>query len=504
MRLPDLVAVERELGPRSLRRFLEMCWPLIEPARPFVANWHHDAICDHLEALSRREFTRLVINVPPGTTKSILCSVVWPVWTWTFEPESKWITASYSERIASRDSLRSRNLLMSPWFQARWGHLWKPNFARWTVSEYRNSLAGFRFAVTVGGAVCGEHGTHQLVDDPVKPLDARGAYVDTAGLITSREWYDETLATRVVDPLLTVRCIIMQRLHENDLSAHTLKTGSYVHLNLPMQYEGRCVIMVPHKCSAMKTDRGAELEPTPLGYKDLREEGELLWPARFPAEVLPLRKEELGSRAVAAQDQQRPTPAGGNIFKRDGVQHWQAFPKGVNCIHILSWDCAFKGMQDSDWVVGQYWIRKGADFFLIDQVRDRMTFAQTLKAFIAFAARWPKASAKLIEDKANGPAVISMLERRITGLIAVNPKGGKAARANAVHPLWEAKNIWLPDPSRAPWMSDWIEEWVGFTGEDGHEDDQVDAATQALTYLDQQTAGTYLEALQAIQGIMGG
>jgi predicted phage terminase large subunit-like protein len=502
-RQPDMVALERELGRRSLRTYLEMVWPLIEPARPFVANWHHDVICDHLEALSRREFTRLCINIPPGCTKSILCSVVWPTWTWTYRPSEKWITASYSERIARRDAMRSRAVLMSPWWRQRWGDMWQPNPHAWTTAEYRNSEAGFRFAVTVGGGVTGEHADAQLVDDPIKPLDARGARVDTVGLESCREWWDETMATRVVDPATTVRCIIMQRLHERDLSAHVLGTGTYVHLNLPMEYEGRCVITVPHACSVPKDDQGQELEPTPLGFRDGRKEGDLLWPAKFPADVLPIRREELGSRATAAQDQQRPVPAGGGVFKRDWVQHWTHFPKGSGVQWLQSWDCAFKGTADSDWVVGQVWVRKQAEYYLVDQVRDRMTFTETCKAIVALSAKWPKAVRKLVEDKANGSAVIDVLRKKVSGLVPITPEGGKLARAHAIEPLWEARNVYIPDPQRAPWVHDFVQELVGFTGDEGRPDDQVDGMTQALVYLHAKSAGTYLNALRKLRQELG-
>jgi predicted phage terminase large subunit-like protein len=499
MKLPSDLAFDRALGAQSLRYFLELAWPQVEPARRFMANYHHDAICEHLEAVFRREILRLIINVPPGTTKSLITSVMWPAWAWINEPGTKWITASYSGRISRRDSLRARHLLESRWYQERWGHNWKADPDNWSSMEYRNNYGGFRYATTVAGGTTGEHGDHQVVDDPIKPLDARGDRVDSASLSICAHWWDETMATRLVDPATSTRTIIMQRLHDRDLSGHCLDSGDYVHLNLPMRWEPRCVIRMPHPCTLKEDGAGDPTPPTPLGFKDPRTDGELLWEERYPVDVLGKRLKELGARGVAAQDQQRPVPAGGGTFKRDWVQFWQKFPKGQGVEFLQSWDCAFKGLSDSDYVVGQVWARKEGEYFLIDQVRDQMNFTATIQAILTLSAKWPRAIRKLIEDKANGPAVITHLQRRLPGLLPVNPQGGKAARANSVAPMWESGNVYIPDPSRAPWVHDFIEELVTFTGESGRPDDQVDGMTQALVHYNQRTVEVYRNAMRNVR-----
>jgi predicted phage terminase large subunit-like protein len=145
---------------------------------------------------------------------------------------------------------------------------------------------------------------------------------------------------------------------------------------------------------------------------------------------------------------------------------------------IQSWDCAFKDLQTSDYVVGQVWGRSGSRYFLADQIRARMDCPSTVKAVRELTARFPRTMAKLIEDKANGSAVIQMLSNEIPGILPVNPEGGKVARAAAVSPLIEAGNIYLPHPHIAPWVNDFIEECAAFPN--GAHDDQVDAMTQAL------------------------
>ena len=186
MTIPSTIALDRGLCSHSFREYVSLAWPQVEPARPFVDNWHIAVICEHLEAVACREIRRLVINVPPGSMKSLLCGVFWPSWVWTMVPESKWITSSYSGVVARRDSLRAQRLMETPWYQERWGHLWKPSPDEWGAAKYSNDKAGFRLAVTVGGGVTGEHADHQLVDDPIKPLEARGDRVDSPG----RDWHE--------------------------------------------------------------------------------------------------------------------------------------------------------------------------------------------------------------------------------------------------------------------------------------------------------------------------
>jgi predicted phage terminase large subunit-like protein len=366
--------------------------------------------------------------------------------------------------------------------------MWSPHPVEWTSTKYSNDKAGFRMATTVGGAATGEHADIQLVDDPIKPLDAPGDRLQSKSIEEVINWWDETMSTRMRDPKTARRVIIMQRLHENDLAGHVLASGGYTHLCLPMEAERSCVVSVPHRCSMPES-----VEPTELGFRDPRPEGVLLWPSRFPAEVLEVRHKEMGPRASAAQDQQRPVPAGGGIFKRDWVQHWTKKPARGEMIQ--SWDMTFKNTADSDYVVGQLWQRDGADFYLLDQWRAKATFSETCKAVISFTAKHPRAIRKLIEDKANGTAIMDMLKNKIPGMVPIEPLGGKIARANAVEPLWAAGNVWIPDPERAPWVHDFIEELVTFNGDPGRHDDQVDAMTQALAYFTERSTDTYRKAI---------
>jgi predicted phage terminase large subunit-like protein len=470
--------IDAEMAARGLREFVSQAWPVVEPSTPFVPNWHIDAIIEHLEAVSRSQIRNLLINVPPRHMKSLLVSVFWPVWEWIRWPQRRWLFSSYGAQLSIRDSIKCRRLIESPWYQARWSNRFALTSDQNTKGRFDNDRSGYRLSTSVGGAATGEGGDRIVCDDPHNVQEAESDSVRKNAL----EWFDVVLSTRVNDPKTSSKIVVMQRCHQQDLSGHLLEQGGWEHLCLPAEFEGPpCV--------------------TSIGWSDPRTQpGELLWPERFGPAEIEESKRSLGSYAAAGQLQQRPSPAGGGIFKRHWFKYFQ--PRGMNLPPVLvrlpdgttmsipaievpqmadaiqSWDCAFKDLETSDYVVGQVWGRKGSLYFLGHQVRGRMDFPATMNAVREVSRAWPRAFAKLIEDKANGSAVIQMLSNEIPGIIPVNPLGGKIARAQAVSPLIEAGNVYLPHPSYAPWVDNFIEECAAFPN--GAHDDQVDAMTQAL------------------------
>jgi predicted phage terminase large subunit-like protein len=214
----------------------------------------------------------------------------------------------------------------------------------------------------------------------------------------------------------------------------------------------------------------------PLG----RSPGQALCPERYDEARLEETKLTLGSRMWNALYQQRPSAAEGNIFKRQWWKFYSERPAQFDCL-IQSWDLAFKDTKTSDFVVGQVWGKIGANKYLVDQIRARMDFPETVRAIRSLSSKY-SCSAKLVEDKANGPALIDTLKKEISGLIAVKPDGSKEARASAVSAQVEAGNVYLPNPTTAPWVNDFIEECSNFPN--GANDDQVDAMTQALKRLE--------------------
>ena len=451
-------AIDGELAARQLREFVRQAWPVVEPATNFVPGWHIDAICEHLEAVSRGQIQRLLICMPPRHMKSLLVSVFWQCWEWIRYPARRWLYCSYASSLAIRDSVKCRRLLESRWYRQHWGDRFALTSDQNEKAKFENDKSGYRIALGVGGAATGEGGDRVVVDDPHHVREAQSETIRQGVL----DWWDQVMSTRLNDPKRGAMVVVMQRLHENDLAGHVLGQGDHEVLRLPAEYE-------PSE------------HVTSIGWRDPRRTpGELLWPARFPAEALEQLKRSMGSYAAAGQLQQRPAPAEGAILKRHWWKLVRELPRQFDEM-IQSWDCSFKETSSSDYVVGQVWGRIGADKYLVDQVRRRLDCPATIQEILRLTEKYPKATTKLVEDKANGPAVIAMLKHQLTGLIAVNPEGGKEARAHAVSPQIESGNVYLLDPEVVPWVGGFIDECAAFP--QGAHDDQVDAMTQALLRL---------------------
>lgn len=469
MSLPPPIAsadIDREwIRRRGFAEFVRRAWHQVDPA-PLRWSWHLDAVCEHLEAVTRRQIRDLVINIPPGCSKSLLASVLWPAWMWSMDPSRRFIVASYAERVVLRDARKHRKLVDGDWYQARWPAVKIPRdrTASTAVSIFNTSQEGMRFSTTIpGGDVTGQHCHDALVDDPINPHAAEAA--SGVGLDAVLDWWRGVMPTRFLDHATSTRTLIMQRVHERDLTTEFVRAGATV-LCLPMQFE----------------------QAHPLRWhRDPRaEEGELLCPARIPAAEVERIATIMGPRATAAQLQQRPAPAEGAIFKGEWLtRRWTELPPGG--AFALSVDAAFKGAADSDPVAIQCWYTVGAEHYLVDQLCGPMTFTATLQAIEAMLARWPQCRRVLVEDKANGPAILDVLRAKVTGLVAVTPEGGKIARASAVEPIFAAGQVVLPHetdaryPDRrrgAPWVTAYVHELLTFPA--GAHDDQVDATTQYL------------------------
>ena len=445
---------------RSLRTFIEAAWPIVEPT-PFVPGWHIDAVCEHLEAVTRGDIRNLLINVPPRHTKSTIVSVMWPCWEWIDHAERRWLFASYAESLAIRDNVRSRRLILSPWYQENWGDRFQFADDQNQKAKAENDHGGHRIAVGTGGSATGEGGDRLVIDDPHNVGEIESAVVRKGTL----DWFDQVWSTRANDPKTTAKVIIMQRSHCDDLAGHVLEQGGWEHLSLPAEYEG-------------------DSRKSAIGWSDPRTaEGELLWPTRFGSAEITEAKRTMGSFAYAGQYQQRPVPASGGVWKKVWFRFYRRadLPAKFDIV-VASWDCAFKDLKTSDFVCGQLWGRKAADFYLLDQIYGRLDFPATLQAIRNLNARAKYViNARLVEDKANGSAVLSVLKREIPGMIAINPEGGKEGRAAAVAPTIEAGNVLLPLPEEQPWIDDTLLEFVTFPA--AKHDDRVDAASQALNWL---------------------
>jgi hypothetical protein len=374
---------------RSLRAFVEQAWPILEPSRPFTPNWHIDLICEHLEAVSAGATTRLLINLPPRSMKSLLVSVLWSAWEWSRWPGLRYIFASYTDALAAKHSLDRRTVLQSPFYQTRWGDrvILAPDQNE--KGEFLNTARGRMIATSVGGSILGKGGDRIVIDDPHNPTQIESDAQRDAAIT-----HFKTLATRLDDKKRGAIIVVQQRLHEQDLTATCLELGGYVHLCLPAEAEERTEIVFPS------------------GRRLIREPGDLLWPEREGRSELDDQKKVLGTAVYSAQYQQQPTPAGGLIFKREWFQFYDTLPPATH--FLQSWDLSFKGEASSDFVVGLMAARVGANIYLLDRVRGQWAFPETCKQIDVFTRRYPDTGAILVEDTANGPAVMAVVSARGT------------------------------------------------------------------------------------------
>ena len=473
--LPDRIEIEAERARRSLRLFVELAWPQIEPGVWFVPGYHIDAICELLEAFTAGEISRLAINIPPRHGKSTLVSVAWIAWAWAVDPTIRWLTAAYGEALAVRDSARCRRLLESFWFRQRWGDRVRLRDDQNAKHRFENDRGGVRLATSVGAGATGEGGDILVVDDLHKLEDAYSA----AARRNAIDWYSGTLSTRLNDPRKGGIVAIGQRIHWDDVFANMLSEGDWTHLCLPAEYDPTHPFLWPDD---------PRTKP-----------GEPLWPGHFGTEELERLKRQLGSHGAASQLQQLPAPTDGAIFLRKDWRFYQPaeLPGRFDQV-VQSWDCTFGDSKSSDYVVGQVWAALGPDRYLLRQVRGRLSFLKTLDK-IRETTEWVNTHHPgqaghpiLIEKSANGPAIINVLKHELPGLIAIVVEEGKASRAHAVSPQVEAGNVWLPgvvaaegngfDPAHTEqWVHEFVFECEAFPF--GANDDQVDAMSQALLRL---------------------
>lgn len=433
----------------------------------YQMGWVHERICAELERfladVVAKKSPRLMLTMPPRHGKSTIVSRYFPAYALGRYPDMNIIATSYGADLASRMNRDVQRIMGNNGYAqlfpaTRLGG--KGSHSAGLGSYLRNSdmfeivgHSGSYRSAGVGGGITGMGAECAIIDDPFKSR----AEADSATVRQNVwEWFTSTLYTRLSPGGGII--IINTRWHMNDLSGRLLEADR--------MSEGDHWRVVNFPAIA-ETD------------EEYRKAGEALHPERYPLEQLLAIKKAIGTRDWEALYQQHPTPDGGNIFKKEWLRFYKPTDLPDRFDQVLaSWDMTFKDGDDTDYVVGQVWGRKGADRFLLDQVRARMGFTETLTAFRALSAKWPQAARKLVEDKANGPAVIDSLKHAVPGIIPVNPDGSKTARAYAVTTVFESGNVYLPHPGTCPWVGDYVAELTQFPG--AAHDDQVDATTQAL------------------------
>lgn len=497
---------------RSLATFVKMSWKVLAPTTPLVWNWHHDALCLHVqEALEGwmrakgdptyvQKIRDLLVNVPPGTLKSRIVSVCAVAWMWTRDPSCQFICASGNEGVAARDSIYCRRLIRSNWYRETFEPKWEITGDQDEKLLYHNTAGGFRSAQSMSGAWTGDRADVVIIDDP---NDAKKVFNEAHRTEINERVWDQAASGRVNSPQISLRIGIMQRLHERDWSGHVLSkpmeddglTRRWVHLVIPLFYE----VAKRRETDCEKRGCNCLDAETVIGWRDPRTvEGEVIHPARFTPEAIAIMRTDLGSYGMAGQGQQRPSPEGGGMFRRE---NWRfvspdgsplpgrrpagcyseaplLLPREAEEFQIISLDANFKSKsktkgKEPDWACFLVLARVGARMFVFDMRRCRgMTATKAMLRQLDM--EYPHAYKKLIEDTANGTAILEELAEDIPGLEGVTPQGGPEARAWAMQPSQESGNWFLLDG--APWLEDFVGEFDAFPA--GRFNDIVAAASQ--------------------------
>lgn len=515
LKLPKAIdpqAVLRELEKRrcamDLSYFIRKAWSIVEPGAPYVENWHIDFICRHLEAITNEEivdeqyYNRLLINVPPGMMKSLLVAVFWPAWEWGPKnmPHMRYLCLSHDAANSIRDSLRMRRLVSSEWYQSHWGDHVKIVGDQNVKTHFENAATGFR-QVTSFDSVTGKRGDRILLDDPNSWNSANSEQQRLA----VNEWFLGALQSRLNQPAKSAIIVIMQRLHEEDVSGVILEHGGtglgYDHIMLPMRYD-------PSRNFTTK-----------LGYRDPRtEEGELLFEARFPDSYVDRIERIMNPNDVAGQHQQSPYAKGGNIIKDDWWKVWAGTQLPLFDYILASVDTAYTTDQENDYSAMTIWgvfttaanengkeavtntqgksiSRDGRlieftrreeetapKLMLLDAWQDRLEFHQLIER-IAKTCRGRNVDKIIIENKAAGISVAQELRRVFRdepwGVQLIDTKRlDKVARLNSIAHIFSEGMVWAPNRD---YVTPVIRQVNSFPK--GKHDDLVDTVSQAIRHL---------------------
>lgn len=466
----ELIAIEDELARRSLLSFIRQAWGIVEPTVPYQENWHIEKLCCILEKVTKGELQRVLINIPPGCMKSYIVSVFWPAWEWgTIGAHLRYLTASYSQHLSTRDNLRLRSIVTSAWYQRVFPKVVLSGDQN-AKTMFKTTATGWRFATSVGGAGTGEHPDRIVIDDPHSADQARSDAERQSALT----WYDQTISTRGVSRGTRI-IVIMQRLHLQDLSGHLLEKGGWYHVKWPMEYNA------------------AEPDPTDPRKVD----GELLWPDLFNAKMVKQLKRDLGPFATAGQLQQNPIPPGGGLFKTEWFKI--ITPEAANSMigqEIRGWDTAATA-GEGDYTVGvkmkKVFKLVGIDadgveqregpYYLIMHVKRGRWSPQGVDMVIKTTAIADGRRCAVREEKepgSAGKAVIEARRRLLSGFDykGVVTTGDKETRAGPLRSQFEGGNVFLV---QGDWNQDYIDELSVFPL--GKNDDQVDGSSCAFNEL---------------------
>lgn len=457
IRLPSEIELDRAIAAQSFAGFVRSAWHVLEPSSELKWGWSLDAICQHLEAVTKGDIKRLLINVPPGCMKSLLAGVLWPAWEWGPQgrPGLRYLGTAHKQDLGVRDNLKCRRLIQSEWYRARWPiRLTGDQNAK---TKFENDHTGFREAMAFT-SMTGSRGDRIILDDPLSVDHANS----DADLRAAELTFTEALPTRVNNDDSAI-VVIMQRLHEKDTAGIILKRDlGYVHLCLPMRFE---------------TDRKCV---TGIGFEDPRTcDGELLFHERFPEATVSGLEKTMGSYAAAGQLQQRPAPREGGMFKRAWFPVVRSIPAGTR--FIRGWDlAATEGA--GDWTVGvKIGRQKNGRFLIANVARDRKSAAGVERLLLNTASQdGYECTISIPQDPGQaGKSQTSYLVQQLAGYTVKTSteSGDKVTRAAPLAAQAEAGNV---DILEGNWNDAFFDEITIFPN---GTKDQTDAASRAFNEL---------------------
>ena len=449
-----------EILRRDLMSFIERSFYEVNPQTRLLRAPHIELIAAKLEACRLGKMRRLIINLPPRQLKSHCASVAFPAWCFGHDPAGHIICASYGQDLADKFARDCRRIMASAWYR----RLFLTRLSdRQPVHDFATTEQGTRMATSVGGVLTGRGAEMIIIDDPLKPDEALSESRRSA----VNEWYDHTLLSRLNDKEQGRIIIIMQRLHQDDLVGHVLEQADWEILSFP---------------AIAETEEVYEIV-SPLGRRLFkRDVGDVLHPERELAATLAHIRQTIGEYNFSAQYQQNPTPLGGAIVKTAWLQYYEPVQRPERFSQtVQSWDTANKATELSDYSVCTSWGVFENRYYLLDVFRQRLDYPDLKRKVLELAKRH-RPNKILIEDKASGTQLIQDL--RADGLYVITayqPPAGtdKIMRLHAQTALFENGRVLLP--TRAPWLSDYVNELTSFPGT--RYDDQVDSTTQALDHL---------------------
>lgn len=461
MRLPTIQEIRLAKARKGLSYFTLHTKP------DYLLGWVHKEICDELDRflqdVADKKSPRLIITMPPRSGKSELVSRRFPAFALGRNPDLQIIATSYSSDLSQRFNRDVQRVIDDEQYFELFPKT-KLNNSR-VRTDSRGSYirtsdlfeivghAGAYRSCGVGGGITGQGADILIIDDPIKDR-AQAASKTIRDSIW--DWYTSTAYTRLSPGGGVI--VMATRWHTDDLIGRLIQRMG----------EGDTFRIVNY--------------PAIAEHDELhRKAGEALHPERYPLSTLLQIQKTIGSRDWEALYQQHPVPDGGALFKLEWFRRWTATSLPPEFDHtLMSWDMTFKDSKNSDYVVGQVWGKKGPNFYLLDQVRGQWDFVKTKEMVRVLAHKWPRVVRKLVEDKANGSAVISELKSTVSGFVPITPTESKEARASSVTPYFEAGNVFIPEDSAAPWVPHYVSELLEFPA-GSHDDQCFVAGTKVAT-----------------------